>query len=559
MLWRLVLPLLLAATLIAHSAMAGLVALPTEKASAVEAKVALAITEARTTRWLSLRMNHPATALMWIVPVRPAAFADTVPFTFFEALEDVTSPRVIPPHSPAPCGFTPSGPEANGDMSAHPSHEPVDMRHLESVTDALLHAERFGMALPEGMTPQLEALSAQGFQFLALTYVSLAKDEWLSPLRIVDDAPPVLPFLLSRADEEVTKLTAFVIGNGRASLDTKLSLELDRAKVRFGKSGRSNYAKLRDEFLTSLGGGAFIIESTGHDFVFSATPLPRATRPLPSLVDAYLSRATGSSDTCVTRIAALANRDERVALACPEGMLTRPEAGCAEGTRPGEIGSETLRCGVAAELAFAFSGQRPSEITVTRAIGILPAKEWGEDLPVSVAEGEPLSPLVVTMAYAACESEGGEGGAGHSPGGGESPSPWTPPPLAGEEEASDLEPDDSSAWVAAGCAAIFSSWEYEDDSGSEESCSSGTGGSSDWDDEGDESCDSEGYGGSEGEDEYDSCDGGTEGYEESDEECSVARRRKRLFRPKLSAYTLVLAAMALPIRRLTRPYGQREP
>lgn len=529
--------------------------MPKENVASSEAKVAMAIAEARTTRWLSLRVKTEATALSWIVPMRPGAFVDAVPVAFFEALEDVTAPRIVPPPSPAPCGFTPSGPEANGNLSAHLSREPVDIRRLEGVTDLLLHAEGFGMAVPQAMTPKLEALAGQGFHFLALTYVSLAKDEWLSPLRIVDDAPPALPFLLSRAAGEVTKLTAFLIGEGRGSFDTKLSLELERAKVRFGKSGRSNYAQLRDELVGSFGGGAWLVESAGHDFVFSATALPRATRPLPSLVDAYLSRATGASDTCVTRIAALANRDERVAMACPKGLLASPDAGCVEAARAGEIGPEALRCGSADELAFAFSGQRPSEITLTRAIGILPVNEPGDDLPVSVSQGDSLSPVIVTNGYEACESDAdGEGDGKGSPGGGSSPSPWTPPPLAGEEVIEDVEPDEDSAWVAAGCAAIFAGSEYEDDTGSE-SCSS-TGDDGYWDEEGDESCDSEGYGGSDGEDEYDSCDGGSSGYEESDEECSVARRRKRVFRPKLSVYTLALAAIALPIRRRTRPNRQ---
>lgn len=564
MVGRLVLPLLFAAMLFAPRAMAagGLVSLPTEEATAAEAKMAIAIAPSRTTRWLSLRA-HPTTAAMWILPVRPGAFVDEAPFAFFEALADATAPRVIPPDKPAPCGFTPSGPEAQGDMSAHVTRKAADIRWLERVTDLLLHARGLGMNVPPEMTPKLEALSSAGFHFFAATHVSLAAGEWLSPLRIVDDSQPVLPLLLSGGGAEATKLSAFVIGPGRASFDTKLLLELDRGAVRFTRHGTSTYSRLRDELLGSFGGGAWMAESVGHDLVFSATALPKSTRPIPSLVEAYLSRATEAGDdatrlACVTKVASLAHRGERVGLSCPGGYLASPSEGCIESPRLGEIDPEALRCEGADELAFAFSGQRPSEVVVTRAIGLLPAHAQGDDVPVSLAKGGELSPLVMAAGYEACERDAGGDDDFELPGGGSSPSPWTPPPFAGEDEAYDPEPDETSAWVAAGCAALIGS-EYEDDSGSEESCSSGTGGGDGWDD-GDESCDSDGYGGSYDEDDYDSCEG-SGGYESSDEEeeCSVAPRRKRAFRPRMSVYTLALAALALPIRRRTRPNRQREP
>lgn len=527
----------------------------------VEAKIAFAIARGRTTRWVSLRVRGEASLAAWILPVKAGAQVDFASDAWLEALEDATAPRVLPPPDALPCGVMPQGPEVHGDTSHHVNRRPADIALLADAAEARAYADALGVTIPASMTSRLASLSAEGYRFVVASYVSLADGDRLAGLRIVDDAPPALPLLLTRAGSEAVKLTAFVIGEGRAAFGTGASLDLDPASLVWKANGRSTYAEARDSLLEAAPRGSFFIESAGHDLVFAAMAVPKSLRPIPSLVGAYLSRAAAYGEAtdaaaCVGSISALANRLERVALACAEGALVSDEE-CVESPRFGEIAPRALRCGEADELALAFSGLRPADVVLTRAIGFLKAHELGDDVPVSLADEPELSPLVIANGYEPCdEADRDDDDTWDLPGGGSSPPPWTPPPFPSEDEANEQHLEDSATF---GCASStepeYDPWE------SDETCSSGTGGGGDYYDDSDQGCGSAGAGGYEDEDDG-SCDGGSGGYEEesaSEEECSLVSKKRRPRRLRLSAYVIALSAILLPIRRWTRKIREREP
>ncbi len=506
-----------------------------------EATVVVAVAPSKTTRWASVRIGERLERAVFLVPVRPSARVDVGSSAFLEALDEATAPRIVPPSTPSPCGLTPSGPESHVTLPSV-SREPVDTALLESADDVLAYVRGWQIELPLPTSLRIEALAERGFHFVAAAHVALSEGDILAPLRVVDDAPAELPLFLLRAGTRPIRLKAFVFGAGRASFGHAEMVTIDAADVRFGRKGASSYPSVLEEALEGGAKKRWVVESAGHEAVFSATALPRSTRPIPSLVKAYLSRANlgeAHALSCESSMASLANRPERVGVACHPSLWEGD--GCIEEVRPGELGAELFRCGEADDLALALSGQRPSELVLTRATSLLPAFDMGLDLLLASSHDTELSPVLETSRYEACESSPPSGeGDGRSGGG--SSDPWTPPPLGEPADDAIWEDDPAVDWAEIGCAVGAAM-------ASDESCDSDYGEGYEGDDE---SCDSDYGEGYESDDE--SCDSDYgDGYEDSgEEECSMARPRRRPFRPRLSVYSLSFAAIALWIRRTTR-------
>lgn len=506
-----------------------------------EATVVVAVAPSKTTRWASLRMGERVERAVFLVPVRPSARVDVGSMAFLDALDEATAPRIVPPPMPSSCGLTPSGPESHVNPPGV-AREPVDTALLESADDVLAYVGGWQIELPLPTSLRIEALAEQGFHFVATAYASLAEGDTLAPLRVVDDAPADVPLFLLRAGARPIRLKAFVLGAGRASFGETEMVTIDPADVRFGRQGESTYPSVLEQAIEAGAKKRWVVESAGHEGVFSATALPKSTRPIPSLVSAYLSHANVDSEqalSCESSMASLANRPERVGLSCHASLWE--DEGCVEEPRSGELPAELFRCGAADDLALAFSGQRPSELTLTRATSVLPAFDMGLDLPIAFSPDEELSPVLETSRYESCDASPPPGEGDGRSGGGAS-DPWTPPPLSDPADEVIWEESPAIDWAEVGCAVGLAM-------SSDESCDSDYGEGYEGDDG---SCDSDYGEGYESDDE--SCDSDYgEGYEDAgEEECSMARTRRRPFRPRLSVYAVSFAAMALWIRRTTR-------
>jgi len=519
---------------------AGVVSAPAS--APTEATFVVAAAPSRTTRWVSLRLGERVDRAVVLVPVRSSARVDVGSTAFLDALDEATAPRIVPPPTPSPCGLTPSAPESHV-APVKVSREPTDWAWLDSPGAVAAYVNGWQIDLTSPTALRIEALANDGFHFVAAAYVSLDEGDTLAPLRVVDDAPAELPLFLLRAGERPVRVVAHAIGPGRASFGDAEMVTIEGDVVRFDRKGLSSYPKVRDEAIEAGLAKRWVVESAGHDSLFAATALPRSTRPIPSLVSAYLSRAIADEATalsCERAMAGLANRPERVGAACLPSLWAGED--CEEEARVGEIAADLFRCDLADDLALAFSGQRPSEMVLTRATSVLPAFEMGVDLPIAFSRDAEVSPVLLTSRYEACESSPGPGNGDDRTGGGSS-DPWTPPPLENPGEEEVWEEDTAVDWAAIGCALTV-------ESTSDESCDSDYGEEYETSDE---SCDSDYGEGYESDDE--SCDS-DQGYDDSaDEECAMTRGRRRPFRPRLSAYAVSLAAIALWARRSTRKRG----
>ena len=350
--------------------------------------------------------------------------------------------------------------------------------------------------------------------------------------------------------------------------------------------------------LTEQHGDSWLVEGASPNLFFRGESAPGALlTTTPSVVRAYLEHdGGGATSACVTNVEAIATSATRVGRACGPGKLARgsQENACSEGVDSQALAPETLRCGALDDLALALSGLSPSSTWVTRAEGIVLAHRFGDDVSISLVHGLPASPFV--------EAESDDSRCVPCPRWGDAPGPHgidtgpahgkpsrcraisalREPRARGEpcrrSRVRRCRPPSihegprvtSHSSFSCGCSPAEHGGTRSDDS-----C-----GSSDPGDESDDGCDSSGSGsegdssdegcGSDGESASngdDGCDGGSndEGSDscQSDEgssshdQCSMRRRSRR--RSPASRAILILGAVLLPLRRLTRPRKEGRP
>ena len=78
----------------------------TGKASAEHLEVALARAPSRTTLFLRATVSGAASQFGVVVPVAPGSRIDPAAEGFFDALDDATAPRIVPPPATLACGAT---------------------------------------------------------------------------------------------------------------------------------------------------------------------------------------------------------------------------------------------------------------------------------------------------------------------------------------------------------------------------------------------------------------------------------------------------------------------
>jgi hypothetical protein len=451
-------------------AMGALVSSPPGVSSAVEVRLALslgppgaaapsgAVEDAappvtRTTRWVSLRIHSDATALAWILPVRPGALVDLASDGWLESLETASAPRVVPPDVSPPCEIAP-GVEVDGDVAHAATTAPDGVAVAPDGATLAMGLAGWGLALPGDVASAIDAASAAGDSFVALHFTAPARapagtspaDVRTRTVRITEEAPADVSWSLaglSLAGVSGTSptVTVHVLSGGPLAWGAPgaaPALTLDPSAILWRPQGGSTYAAARDALLQGKPGG-WLEETAGHRIVFQTSPVPGGT-PLPSLAAAYFAKAaadgdaTGDAIACTGRALAVAASVAAVSAACPSGALARvpPLAACTEATDAAEIAPDVLRCGGGADdLALALSGLAPSGAYLTRARSVLPAGGAGADVSLRQAEapaGAEHGPVKVAAGYTlACpEADGGSaavgggsvGGGGSSVGGG---------------------------------------------------------------------------------------------------------------------------------------------
>ncbi len=527
-------------------------------AQVTAARVAVASTGTRTSRWVSLSVHASpdaaAAGFAWILPATPGAFVDLASDAWLESLEDATMPRVVPPSAlqPAACPVA-GGVEVEGD----PSHLATTLPDAVTVAlDAPSVASAlapWGLAMPGDLAPLVDAAGATGVGFVVLHYpVGGPADVVTRTVRVVDASAPAVDLSMTGSIAPVA-VTAYALTTGPASFGAGEPLAMDPSLLLWNTGGGSNYAAVRDALLASSP-GAWLVETTGHSPLFTGESLPPAevNAPIEALAPAYFERAATYGDTadsggtCTEAAESVSASLVPVAPACPAGALARVgPASCVETVGAGEIGPDAFRCGgTADDLALALSGLGPGSTWVSRARSLLAGGGFGGAATVAAsgAATPATGPVVACSGYGPCAGpvaaagmsggDQGNGGSSARSTGGSSADPGAGAAAATDVAASAL--DDSG-----GCGGDSSSSSEDESSG--DSCG--------------------GSGGGDSSSSGDTCSGS----DSSSGDCAVSRssgRPVRFGRSPVSRVVLLLVAIAAIARRrgtAAPPRGQEPP
>ena len=224
-------------------AVGGVIGPAGESLTVAEARYAVAISPAATTRWASIKLQNFPGAMAWLLPIRPGARVDEVSDAWFEALELATAPRIVP----TVCGST--GAVAATEVVGLPNRVPTE-RSLEStIIDDVPALRAFASARALELSPEIEhrfeALQERGFSLAAFLYAGPASGGFTKTVRVTDDSFPVVPLFMTLGVKVPVRATAFLIGSARARVGRGPEIEINPASVSFASNGASDYEKVR--------------------------------------------------------------------------------------------------------------------------------------------------------------------------------------------------------------------------------------------------------------------------------------------------------------------------
>jgi hypothetical protein len=572
----------------------------------IEQRVAVAVGPSRTTVWTSLRFESATGPVGIVVPAPPGASLDFSSDAWFEALEVATAPRIFPPAGISPHCPGKSGPENVFEVAGGVGHTASlkvdDIAVLDDTAAVATWAKQGGLLLSPAVEASLKALS--GVRFVGVRFQGLGGPAVTPTLRIAMPGAPPLPLSLTRAAGEDLRVTAWLIGDGRAHLFGTTPVTVSSESLTWdAKAQKSDYEDERSLALSAAGADGAILECASHDALSLNLSIAEGTASIDGLVTTFFERAAAYGDaaadpsSCVVQAAVALGSNALVSASCARADLGVVDGGakCVEDPAPGEIDPAKLRCGGASDdLAVALSGLVPAGAWLNRQALQIPAGKVGESFALSFFNGASVSPVRASSGIDVgdCSDHGGGSsgggmssgsGAGSSAGSGAGPissggatgSGAGQSGGSGSDEGSYEEYDESYTTVETSCGYSSEPPETYDDTG--DSCdSSETGGDScDSSETGGDSCDSSETGGDscdagEGEDacssgsyDGDTCDSGSSEDVSCDsgggEDCAISGKSAHKRRaPRLSPIVLGALALLAPLRRRGRRDARRE-
>jgi hypothetical protein len=526
----------------------------------VHMRTAIAATPSGATRWAQVSVP-PRTRALWLVPARPGAAVDWASDRWLDALDEATTPRVLPPSTVTDCPM-PLGPERSPSWAVMPgSTSPVAGIVIKTTAaDAAAYVTARGYHLSPGNASRMTTLYANGWILLAVELGSSASDASSGTLRVSDDGGAILPLALTGAAH--VRMTVFAIGAGVASVPGMT--DVDPHQLRWGSTG-SNFETWRRDVLE---GGAWLRESSSHDAIFGPTSLPGTTR-IPSVAAGYFDDAS-----CADAVWNLRASAGVVGTSCAAGSTARvPGGGAACVPSSGAVDPALLSCSGKTDLALALSALTPQNALVTRWSRSIRNGSFESNLALELDPTMPAhGPIVRAASFERCPT---------TPPHGASPSPMQPP---GRNEVVPSDPQ-APVMVSDGCGTTIgtasSSGEPDDvepppPDDTSESCSSDdssgweeTDDSDGWDDSDSEGCSDDDSSSSSS---SDTCSGSTsdsgndddDGWDTEDSEMSPSSKKiapaakkshakhTKKTRSPVSRFALLGAAILLPLRRRHR-------
>ncbi|MDC3953495.1 DUF2330 domain-containing protein [Polyangium jinanense] len=411
--------------------------LPSGEATPIEQRVAVAVGPTRVALWTSLRASADSGPFGIIVPVAPGAALDHSSDAWLEALNAATAPRIFPPTGVTPTcpGEDPSGGSdpfhVTDDLGAVESLAPVESVLLPDTAAVLAWANLHGFDISPDVATALDDMA--GKRFFAERFNAPSAPFVTSTLRVVSEAAdPVLPLALTRAGAADLRVTAWLLGKGRAALSGSKPITLTTNALSWeAGNDASNYAELREQELLAWGKSAVLIEAASHDALVRNVPIANGTGSVTGVVTSFFQRAATygdgnpSTSACITTAAIALDESYPVAETCPRAGLGIVDGGpaCVESPAGAEIDPAKLRCGgITDDLAVALSGMVPKDAVLTRATLFIAKNAAGSTWPVTFeAAASDVDPLLTatSLDLASCNnSSSSTTGSGSSSSGG---------------------------------------------------------------------------------------------------------------------------------------------
>jgi hypothetical protein len=378
----------------------------------VEARVAMAVSGDRATKWVQVRLDPAAGAVAWLVPVWPGARVDEVASSWLDAIDEVTAPR----------------PDAAPQRSEQAA---LDVAILSSATELAGFARDWGFVETPELGARVMGLARQGVKLVALVYAASSAGGWTRTVRVTDSGPSAIPLVLSQAGGRGLVVTASVIAGARSRVGSWLTVAVDPLGLPCTADPAFAYERARDIELARAPGSS-LLEAAGQALLF------------PGVASAYVRRAAErqglAPDACASAIAPPAGAP--LGAACAPGKLAQPfETRARACPQPPDGGTPALACGESDDLALALSGLDPGAAWITRGVTAIPAAAWGADVEVLPEQAGASAPLLVACRpMADAGADGGGLGAAPIAAGATAPSPVPAPTRSVPDEAPKDEP-----------------------------------------------------------------------------------------------------------------------
>ncbi|MEZ4219486.1 MAG: DUF2330 domain-containing protein [Polyangiaceae bacterium] len=585
---RPLLPLSLAFTLAALSSEAGAVGrVIAPSASSIQVtRTELAHSQAgsRTTTFFRVEVSGTATHFGVVLPALAGSRLDPASNAFFEALDESTAPRIVPPPATLSCGSTTS---TSVQSLVLPTWIPTTFPSGVVVVKDLDELE--SAALARGLivtTVDRDALTnaAPSSGFVLLEYGKPQPKMRTEAVRMV--TPAINHALRWSLPVSATAMDVVVYAFDRQRQRTS-GTELEPSDLMATWNvfaGSSDYEQMRQSALD--GKDSYVVEASGGSPLFQWSLLPWGAGTIAPAVHSYFSRAylagqtPKKADDCLNAVWAARDAGKQGATLthyCAAGSLAAMAGAapaCDTTAGAGQVLADSIGCGSADDLAAALSGENLYDVRVTRLFARVTAQTAAKVLEPGVsATVSPITPASAANTSGCTSGSGGSGGGngggtgagglppntGAGPGGyipGQ-PEPYEPVYVdeghtdvgiycgGSSENDSACSGDSSSSSNDSGC-----SGDSTDSSSSDGSCS---GDSSDSSSDG--SCSGDSSSGSDG----GGCSGDSSGGsgcsgDSSGGDCRLGGPRRR---PRASILGMALALCAFVLRRRRRPRVRR--
>ncbi len=255
---------------------------PTQTAADItDERMLLATSMLQSTLYDQIRYAGSPTSFAWVLPIHGTVDVGLSADVLFDSIDALTATQIVPPEpncSPPPnCGGQPStaGFAASDNAGATPSVTVTKAENVGPYATVQLHSTDSsaldtwlatnGFDIPANVVPVINQYVAEGFDFLAMKLLPNQGVQAMRPVRVTTKGSSLsLPLRMAAVGTGATVgITIWVVSDGRYEPQNFPFYHIeDSALVWDFSTNLSNYAALRTQNETALGGKGWEIESS---------------------------------------------------------------------------------------------------------------------------------------------------------------------------------------------------------------------------------------------------------------------------------------------------------